>query len=294
MLSSGHRAITQTILFDPLEPKPTREADAHVRDDPIKAKRQNNCLAIARNAYMSLDPKITAHNWNLAAIGVSDEAFSALVKANLGQGACSYVVLTPSEEVYNEISATLVHHGYNVSAYDLTEDVRPGRDLPSDLLTRSEATAIFFLFDLQDPASRTRAGSLAEQTLRDLYRVRIRRPGPGRPHHIQFFLPGMDRLPSIPDLPRALVTGRSNSIGIAFSCSDRDSLRRVYPGVVGELLDSCDTHLLCGAAQAGFKPSLWDRLAARFRIPARTNHCELHVRGLVPRRVNPFERSDRA
>lgn len=265
-----------------------------MRDDPIRTKAQTNSLVIAQNAYMSLDPKITAHNWNLAVLGASDEQFRALVKANLGQGFCNYVVLTSSEASYNEISAVLVHHGYNVSAYDLTADVCPDRDPPADLLGRSEASAVFFLFDPSSEESCTQAGTLIDSTLRAIYLARSKTTGPGRPPHIQFFLSGLDRLPAMPGFPRALITARAAGLGICFSSSGHDSLHRAYPAVSKELLDGCDIRLLYGSNRTVCGPSAAERLAALFRRPTPPKHCELRVKGLPPRRVIPFERSDRS
>lgn len=268
--------------------KPTREADFPVRDDPIKTRLQTDCLAIAQNAYISLDPRTTAHNCNLAVLGATEEQFRALVKANLGQGSCNYVVLTDSEESYNEISAILVHHGYNVSAYDLTAAVRPDREPPSDLLVRSEASAIFFLFDPVSEESCALAGALIEKTLRAVYITRIKTTSSGRPPHIQFFLAGIDRLPAMPGLPRSLVTARTNGMGICFSGAGYESLAATYPGVTRDLLDSCDFHLLYGANKTKKESPIISRLKTLLHLPAPPKHCELHVTGLAPRRVIPL------
>lgn len=259
-----------------------------MRDDPIKTRLQTDCLVIAKNAYMSLDPKITAHNCNLAVLGATEEQYRALVKANLGQGSCNYVVLTDSEDSYNEISAVLVHHGYDVSAYDLTTNVRPDRDPPADLLVRSEASAIFFLFDPASEESCALAGTLIDKTLRAVYLARIKRIGAGRPPHIQFFLAGLDRLPFMSGFTRALVTARPNGIGICFSGAGYEPLAAAYPGVTQDLLDSCDIHLLYGANGTRSEPRIIKRFKSLLRLPAPTKHCELHVTGLAPRRVIPL------
>ena len=254
---------------------------------PVKSNPVSNSLILGENAYFPFGRRHGyRHNCNLAVIGATDRQFQALVNANLRQGSFNYVVLTSSEDAYEESSAVLIEQGYNVIAYDLRAPITI-KDNPASLLNQSLATAIFFLFNSESPASHMRLSNILTHMFHCLSTMRSSSSGTGRPAHIQFFLDGLDVLSAIPGLARALTVSYGCGFGIVFSISDSHKLRRVYPGTADEILDCCDLRLLFGKAVPA--PSLfsWTFLRSALQMIS-AEKCELHVKYHPPRRIIPL------
>ena len=258
-----------------------------VKGYPVKSKPVSNSLILGGNAYFPFGRRHGhRHNCNLAVIGATDRHFQALVNANLRQGSSNYVVLTSSEDAYQESSAVLIDQGYNVIAYDLRTAITI-KDNPASLLNQSLATAIFFLFDLENPASHIRVSNTLTHMFHCLSIMRSSASGTGCPAHIQFFLDDIDVLSAIPGLTRALSVAYGCGFGIVFSISNSHKLRRVYPGTADEILDCCDLNLLYGKAIPAPNLFSWTFLRSILQTIS-ADKCELHVKYHPPRRIIPL------